>query len=124
MLKHVLIVDDSLTARHNIIRSLPQDARICVHEAANGKKALEMLKQLKTVDLIFTDMNMPWMGGLEFLHEINAHKLWCHIPTCVVSTDNGQACMKQARSLGAIAYLIKPIRAEQVQMLINRYLIS
>lgn len=71
MIKRVLIVDDSSTARSIIRRTLEISGmdEIEIGEAANGNEAMEILKTNK-YDLVFTDLNMPDMNGEQLLKRI------------------------------------------------------
>ena len=60
-----LVVDDSMLIRHTVCRFLEERGFI-VESASNGQDALEVLKHMHP-DLIVTDMEMPKMGGSEFI---------------------------------------------------------
>ena len=64
----ILIVDDSLPMRSVIKRTFKAAGYGSAefHEAANGRKALDLMKN-NWIDLVITDYNMPVMNGLEFM---------------------------------------------------------
>ena len=112
----VLIVDDSAAIRKILQRVLRQ-AEIpigTVYEASDGVEALEMLKQ-QTVGLIFSDINMPNMDGLEFLSRVRAEQAWQSLPIVMVSTEGTQAQVLEAVQRGASGYVRKPFTAEQIK---------
>jgi two-component system, chemotaxis family, chemotaxis protein CheY len=112
----VLIVDDSAAIRKILQRVLRQ-AEIpigTVYEASDGVEALEILKQ-QTVGLIFSDINMPNMDGLEFLSRVRAEQAWQSLPIVMVSTEGTQAQVLEAVQRGASGYVRKPFTAEQIK---------
>ena len=112
----VMIVDDSAAIRKILQRVLTQlEIPIgAVHEACDGREALEMLKT-RTVGLIFSDINMPNMDGLEFLTKVRAEPAWRDLPILMVSTEGTQAKVLEAVERGASGYVRKPFTAEQIK---------
>jgi len=74
-------------------------------EANNGKEALELLKSNMDVDIIFTDINMPVMDGLEFIAELK--KLPIHPQVIVLSAYSDYNLVRIAFKLGIEDYIIK-----------------
>jgi two-component system, chemotaxis family, chemotaxis protein CheY len=72
----VLVVDDSLTVRNIIVKSLRSLGFVDVDEAEDGNVALERIRQ-KQYGLLITDWEMPNMSGEEFL------KIVRHDPKCM-----------------------------------------
>jgi two-component system, chemotaxis family, chemotaxis protein CheY len=109
-----LIVDDSSVMRKIVERSLRQaglDALVVV-EAGSGAEGLEVLKGA-TVDLILSDINMPVMDGIEFLHQIRAQKLAVGVPVVMITTESSEEHVKKAIEAGARGYIRKPFTADQ-----------
>lgn len=112
----VMIVDDSAAIRKILHRVLVQ-AEVPlgqVHEACDGKDALEKLKSAK-VGLILSDINMPNMDGIELLNRLKADENFKSVPIVMVTTEGSQAKVLQALELGAAGYVRKPFTAEQIQ---------
>lgn len=112
----VLIVDDSAAIRKILQRVLVQ-AEIPlgrVHEAGDGKEALEKLKSTK-VGLILSDINMPNMDGIELLSKLREDDAYKTVPILMVTTEGSQARVLQALELGASGYVRKPFTAEQIK---------
>ncbi len=112
----VMIVDDSAAIRKILHRVLVQ-AEVPlgqVHEACDGKDALEKLKDAK-VGLILSDINMPNMDGIELLNRLKADDNFKSVPIVMVTTEGSQAKVLQALELGAAGYVRKPFTAEQIQ---------
>jgi two-component system chemotaxis response regulator CheY len=109
----LLIVDDSAMMRAMIKRvagltELPIGE---VYEAGNGAEALSIL-EAHAVDVVFTDINMPVMTGIELLREVSRRPEWSHIRRVIVSTDGSQARRAEGADLHAHAYVEKPFRPE------------
>lgn len=116
MALNVLIVDDSAAIRKILERVLRHaDFPLGdVHEAGDGKEALAKLAQ-SDVGLVFSDINMPNMDGLEFLAQMKANESWSKLPVIMVTTEGGQEKVMQAIQLGAAGYIRKPFTAEQIK---------
>lgn len=123
---NVLIVDDSATSRAVIMKSLEM-AEIptrTIFEAANGKEAITLLED-NWVDLVFADINMPVMGGVEMIGKLAEHDVLKMIPVIVVSTEGSATRIEELKRKGIAAYLRKPFTPEQllqvVQQVVGEY---
>jgi DNA-binding response OmpR family regulator len=106
----ILIVDDETNLRHTVARIL-QRAGFEVTTAASGKEGLTLLSQ-QTFDLIYMDIRMPDMTGLETLQTIHAN-----YPKLPVILFTGQPDLTSAVSAlrqGAVDYLQKPLKPELI----------
>ena len=84
-MKKVLVIDDSALMRRVISDIINADDKLTVAKTANnGQEALDLLLQGMRVDIILVDINMPRMDGVQFLRELNKHRL--QIPVLVVSS--------------------------------------
>ena len=112
----VLIVDDSTAIRKILHRVLNQTEFPIgsVHEAGDGVEALNVLKE-KQVKLIFSDINMPNMDGLQFLAQLRANDAWKNIPVVMITTEGSQARVMEAIELGANGYVRKPFTPDQIK---------
>ena len=110
MFKKILIVDDSLSARMIIKQYLEivgcRGAEFI--EVANGALALEKLRQ-ETVQLIVTDMNMPVMGGNEFISRLKASPKLHSIPVIIVSSAVNKDNKERFIKFGANYVIGKPV---------------
>ena len=119
----VLIADDSA-----IVRTMVRKALIMagldlgqVHEAANGKEALAILKQT-WIDVVFADINMPEMSGAELVRSMKADPALAGTPVVVVSSEQTQARIDEMKRWGAKAYVKKPFRPEQFRDVVENVL--
>lgn len=113
--KCVLVVDDSLTARKVLGKILRQQG-LAVVEASDGIEAIEKLRR-DSFDLVLTDLDMPRMGGLELLSDIQSGG-YSDAPRVIVSSRNEDKFRDQASEAGACEFLNKPVsKSTVVQML-------
>ncbi|MBB1297849.1 LytTR family DNA-binding domain-containing protein [Pseudoalteromonas sp. SR41-7] len=113
---NVLIVDDEPLARSRLIRLLAHDKSIVVQgEASNGNEALVLAKK-QTPDLIFLDVDMPGMNGLQVANELNSLTL---PPAIVFITAHSEHAF-DALQLSAAGYLVKPISEQSLQKVLKQ----
>jgi two-component system chemotaxis response regulator CheY len=82
-----------------------------VYEAANGREAIAVLES-KSVDALFTDINMPVMTGTELLRTIERDGRWPTLLRVIISTDGSAARRAEADELHVRLYVEKPFRPE------------
>ena len=113
---NVLIVDDSSVMRKIVERSLRQAAKSpidTVLEAGDGGEAIEKLNGA-SVQVIFSDINMPNVNGLEFLRKLKetAHAA---VPGIMVTTEGSEKTVLEALHLGARGFIKKPFTPAQME---------
>ena len=89
-----------------------------VFQAGNGKEALELLAD-NWVDLIFADINMPVMNGVEMIEKMSEDGVIHTIPVVVVSTEGSTTRIDHLKNLGVTAYLRKPFQPEQFREIVQ-----
>lgn len=113
MLK-VLIVDDEYLARIELTRLLSKHADIeIVGEAEEGYQALEILKKT-AVDLVFVDIQMPEMDGLEFAKQAQSQQF--QLVFCTAFSEHAV----DAFELNAFDYIVKPIMPDRLEAVLNK----
>lgn len=119
MALNILIIDDSATTRAVIKKTLNLGGIPLgeIHEAGNGQEGLNCLQE-HWIDLVFVDINMPVMNGVEFVQKKNEDPSHKSIPVVVVSTDNTQARMEQLSAHGVQAFVRKPFTPEELKKII------
>lgn len=115
--KRALVVDDSLTARRALSKMM-QAKGYQVIEAGDGIKAIEILRK-QQFDLVLTDLDMPKVGGLELLLDIQSGN-YSSATKVVVSSRNEQTFREQATEAGADDYITKPITEKSVEQLLDK----
>src|SRR5262245_38772605 len=106
----ILVVDDQPQLRDSIRMTLSL-AGYCVYTAGTGIEALATL-QAQPIDLIITDVEMPQLDGYQLCRRVRADDRWSTIPLLFLSAHGDAEDMRFAKSLGADAYLLKPIEPE------------
>ena len=119
----LLIVDDSAAIR-KILRRVLLQTEISIgsiYEAGDGAEALAVL-QSQTVGLILSDINMPNMDGLQFLHQLKSEAAWKTIPVIMITTEGSPSKVLEALQLGANGYVRKPFTPDQIEEKLNAIL--
>ncbi len=117
---NILIVDDSATVRAVIEKTL-QIAGVDVGQlfkAANGKEALEIIGE-NWIDLVFADINMPVMNGIEMLEKLSVDGVLKTIPVIVVSTEGSATRIEQLKTKGVRGFIRKPFTPEIVRAMVD-----
>lgn len=112
-MKKVLIVDDSVTVRQQVLAAL-SPAGFDVVQAQEGGEGIERLQSTPDLALVICDVNMPRMGGLEMLEAIRAAGR-AHVPPIVMLTSEGRPdLIERAKKAGARGWLVKPFKPDQL----------
>lgn len=116
-MKKVLIVDDSSTMRRIIMRSLRQAGLQAdtILEAENGAQGLATVNSDPDIELVFSDVNMPEMNGLEFVKSVRATRDAKSLPIVMISSEGSESFVQQAMDCGANAYVTKPFTPESIK---------
>ncbi|MCC2616626.1 response regulator [Aestuariibacter halophilus] len=118
----VLICDDSLVARKQVAKCLPQDWEVAVHFAKHGQEAIQALEDGKG-QIMFLDLNMPFMDGYQTLKTIGIKKLQSEV--IVISGDIQPEAQERVKKLGAIDFIEKPVSPETLkEVLIKHQLLA
>jgi two-component system, chemotaxis family, chemotaxis protein CheY len=123
MAYNILIVDDSETIRAVIAKTL-RIAEIPVGElwnAGNGQEALEILRR-EWVDLVFADINMPVMNGIEMIEQMDREGMLKTVPVVIVSTEGSRTRIEELTAKGVKAYLRKPFAPEALREMVEQVL--
>lgn len=121
--KNLLVVDDSRMVRKIISVSLRHEKHIRLYEAASGLEALDKL-MATNIDLIFTDINMPNMDGLELIKRCKEDEKFKEIPIVVITTEDRVEDREQALKLGAAGFVTKPLDRESIIKMATSVLLS
>jgi two-component system, chemotaxis family, chemotaxis protein CheY len=74
------------------------------------------------VDIVFTDINMPQMSGLELVEQMSKDGLMQNVPVVIVSTERSKARIDELRRQGIKAYIKKPFKPEDLKAVIHEVL--
>jgi two-component system, chemotaxis family, chemotaxis protein CheY len=109
MNKRILVVDDSPAIRKLVSFTL-EFAGYEVTMAEDGVKGLQRLQAEAPFDLVFVDIIMPNMGGLEFMQKVRADATHGALPLVVLSTEGRDEDIQNGTNAGATSYLVKPFQ--------------
>ena len=118
---NALVVEDSPPMRKMIVFALSRIKELSVVEADDGVDALRRLAGTK-FDIIITDINMPILDGLKLVKRLRADETYHTVPIIIITTEGAAEDRQRALSLGANAYITKPIQAPAVIKLVREIL--
>lgn len=111
----VLVVDDEAPARQRLIDLLKKDSQVgTVLEAANGKSAVEIIGR-EALDLVFLDVQMPELDGLQVIEMVGAAEM----PLTIFVTAYDKHAIR-AFEANALDYLLKPFSDERWEAALAR----
>lgn len=118
---NILLIDDDVEDR-----AMFRNALLEVHPSVNftemndARKALVALSDMRlTPDVIFLDLNMPEMNGLEFLIEVKKSEVLAPIHVIVFTTSSHKPTMELAKDLGAKDFVTKPNRISELLQILR-----
>ncbi len=109
-LKKILVVDDDPVIGKSFNRVLSGKG-YAVITAANGEEALRKLSS-ETYDVVFTDIKMPGMSGLEVAERVKASQPW--LPVVIVTGYGSGDNEARARGAGGAGFLRKPLSPDMI----------
>jgi len=114
----ILIVEDEAKMRRLLELNLGEDG-FDTRSAADAEAGLEML-QRDPVDLVITDLKLPGMGGLEFLHAVK--RMNAALPVIVMTAFGTVETAVEAMKAGASDYVLKPFSLAEMRMVVHKEL--
>lgn len=128
---NILLVDDDEVDVMNVKRAFKKNnITNPLFVAGNGLEALDMLRGSgelaipQTRRLILLDLNMPKMGGIEFLRELRADSDLKSTPVIVLTTSNEDSDKVEAYNLNVAGYILKPVTFSnfvETMVALNKY---
>ncbi|MEN8262612.1 MAG: sigma-54 dependent transcriptional regulator [Nitrospirota bacterium] len=117
----LLVVDDEKAVRYSFERIFEKYFNVLTAE--DGKTALSILeRENSSIDVLFLDVRMPGMNGIEVLKEIRKGNK--NIPVIMMTAFADTNIAIEAMREGAFDYLLKPLRNEQIREVIDKALDS
>jgi len=108
----IMIVDDDSTTR-KLLGLYLKAKGYQVAYAENGLDGIEKLGS-ENPNLIISDLNMPYMDGIEFVKNVRTNPVHHTIPILMVTTESDPEERERALAAGVEGYLVKPVTAEVV----------
>ena len=118
MTYRVLVVDDTRFMRKMLRDILEKFGHEVVGEAENGNAGIQKYKELKP-DIIFMDISMPEIDGVEAVRRIKAFDPSAVVIICSAMSQQEQ--ISEALKVGAVGYIMKPFKPEKVNEVIFKY---
>ena len=108
--KNIYLVDDDVDDQLFFTDALREiDSGISCSIANNGREALEYLRQMTSLpEILFLDLNMPFMNGYECLSQLKNEQRLSRIPVVIFTTSNDPRDAEITHQLGAEVFLSKP----------------
>jgi two-component system response regulator (stage 0 sporulation protein F) len=113
----ILIVDDQAGVRY-LLDIVVREAGHRVHTAQNGLEAVEYARNAHP-DLVFMDVRMPLMGGLEALGRIKAVSPETEV--IIMTAYGSEETVSQAMEKGALCCIAKPFDVDEIKALLMEY---
>jgi DNA-binding NtrC family response regulator len=117
MKRTILIAEDEEKMRRVLEVNLQDQYRVLL--AKDGEEAFQLFKE-NEVNLLLTDMKMPVKDGLSLLHDVK--RLRPEVPVVLITAYGTIESAVEAMKEGATDYLLKPIKMEEVGLVIEKAL--
>ena len=112
------VVDDSALSRKLIIKFLPAEWDVSITEAANGAEALEAYHAGKAAVMLL-DLTMPVMDGYQVLEHLKKDGL--NSMVIVISAEIKPIAKERVLSLGAMAFITKPVDTDNLRKILTEF---
>lgn len=113
-MKKILVVDDSHLTRF-MVKKILESNGYTVTELASGEEVLTRIKQKdEPFDLLILDIYLPGISGFHTLSKIKEDPRYAYVPVMVFTFDTSPATVRQAIQLGAVDFIRKPFKPEDL----------
>lgn len=118
---NILLIEDDIIEVMKLKRTVSNlSLTHSIIEAKNGEDALQYLRSdQKLPDIIFLDLNMPRMNGVEFLAILKKDDTLQYLPTIILTTSENRADLLKCYQAGIAGYVIKPLKYEDYEYKLN-----
>lgn len=119
---NILFIEDDAIETMKLQRTVSKlKTEHAITEAKNGEEALAILKSNADLpDVIFLDLNMPRMSGIEFLKILKADDVMRYLPTIILTTSENRADLLECYRIGVAGYILKPLKYEDYESKIRK----
>ena len=118
----VLVVDDDVVSRMVLMHLIDGCGKFDIVEAEDGADAWQQLEGGLRPGIVFCDLRMPRLSGLELLQRVRAHDQLAQVPFVLVSSATDKDTVQQATQAGATGYIVKPFQSDQVRAHLGAFL--
>lgn len=120
MPKLIMTADDSASVRQMVAFTLKQNGYDVI-EAVDGIDALNKLGSQK-VDMLITDLNMPYLDGIGLIKGVRGGSLNRLVPIIMLTTESQDSRKMEGKAAGATGWIIKPFKPEQLVAVVTKVL--
>lgn len=117
---NILIVDDSSLIR-SVASGAIEEAGHTPIVASNGQEGLDAM-DANEIDMVFSDVNMPVMGGIEMVTQIKENPKYKFIPVIMLTTESDPTLKEQGKALGVKAWMLKPFNKQKFFTVVKKLL--
>ena len=125
MTKKILLIDDDADDQlffTDVLGSIDPELELKI--AVNGLEGMDVLTNGYMPDIIFLDLNMPYMNGFDFLRTFRTMQTWNEIPVVIFTTSNHERDIELSEELGAQAFLTKPNSVQELHRNLEQLIMS
>ena len=115
----IVLVDDSIAMRA-FFEQVAEEADLDFHAYGSAEESLDFLNTQQP-SLLFLNIIMPNKDGFTFLKELRTHELHVDTPTVIVSSKDYAQDRTEAKELGVLEFVAKPISKKAIRSLIDKY---
>ena len=116
----IMTVDDSSSIRQLVSFTLT-GAGYNVIEASDGRDALSKISSA-SVQMMFVDLNMPNMDGIELIKNIRTDEANKYIPIIMLTTESQMQKKQDGKAAGATGWIVKPFKPDQLLAVVKKVL--
>lgn len=113
-----VVEDDGIIS--NIVSHLLKKQGYEIHRADDGKKAIEMIKDLPAPNLAILDIMLPYVDGFELIKRIRESESWKDVPILMLTSKSQEEDIDRAFSEGANDYVAKPFQSKELLARVKR----
>lgn len=117
--KNILVVEDDYVC-FQLIKEILGDTNVSIFHAENSAEALSTLENKSPIHLIFMDIQLPDMSGLQASATIR--KRYPDIPIIIQTAFAFESYLKKSQEIGCTDYIIKPLEPERVLEIVAKYI--
>ncbi|MGC8802251.1 MAG: response regulator [Bacteroidales bacterium] len=117
--KNILVVEDDYVC-FQLIKEILGETNVSIFHAENSAEAMLMLEKNSPIHLIFMDIQLPDMSGLQASAAIR--KRYPEIPIIIQTAFAFESYQKKSQEIGCTDYIVKPLEPETVLNIVAKYI--
>lgn len=117
----VLLIDDSEVLRMEV-REMLESGGHEVTEASNGADGLSKANEIRDIEIIITDLNMPEMDGITMVKKIREIADYKETPVFMLTTESSKELKLLGKEAGVMLWMVKPVSEKKVLAAVDKIL--